>query len=95
MLNRVFQFYLDGFRSMRLGRTLWKIILLKLLVIFAVIKLLFLPNVLETHFDNDHDRAEYVLRSLTKPQVASGNEAGLSIPGNNRAAISALEVSRD
>jgi hypothetical protein len=65
MLNSVFQFYLDGFRSMRLGRTLWKIVLIKLLVMFAVIKILFFPNVLKTRFDNDHDRAEHVLNNLT------------------------------
>ncbi len=59
-------FYLEGFRNMRLGRALWKIILLKLLFIFLVLKLFFFPDVLKLHYDNDADRAEHVLRRLTQ-----------------------------
>lgn len=31
----VWQFYRDGFRSMKLGRTLWLIILIKLFILFS------------------------------------------------------------
>jgi len=41
---RVWQFYRLGFKQMRLGRTLWKIILIKLFVLFVVVKLLILPT---------------------------------------------------
>ena len=34
-LYRVFDLYYDGFRNMKLGRTLWTIILIKLFIIFA------------------------------------------------------------
>ena len=40
-LYRVYDLYADGFRSMRLGRTLWAIILIKLFIIFVVLKLFF------------------------------------------------------
>lgn len=43
---RVFRFYADGFRSMTLGKVLWTIILIKLFVIFFVLKLFFFPDVL-------------------------------------------------
>ena len=43
-LTRVFRLYYDGFRSMTLGRTLWIIILVKLFVIFVVLKIFFFPN---------------------------------------------------
>ena len=33
---RVFDLYYDGFRSMRLGKTLWAIILIKLFIMFAI-----------------------------------------------------------
>ena len=36
-LYRVYDLYADGFRSMRLGRTLWAIILIKLFIIFVVL----------------------------------------------------------
>jgi hypothetical protein len=46
---RIYDLYYDGFRSMKLGRTLWTIILIKLLVIFIVLKWLFFPNFLKQH----------------------------------------------
>ena len=51
---------------MVLGRTLWKIILLKLLIMFAVLKLFFFPNYLATNFNTEQDRAGHVLENLTR-----------------------------
>ena len=36
-LLTIWNFYLEGFRSMTLGRTLWVIILLKLFVMFFIL----------------------------------------------------------
>lgn len=59
----IFRFYIDGFRSMRLGKTLWKIILLKLLVFFVVLNLFF-PNYLKNNFETDRQRADHVLHNI-------------------------------
>ena len=48
-LYRVYDLYADGFRSMTLGRTLWAIILIKLFVIFVILKLFFFPNFIKEH----------------------------------------------
>jgi len=64
---RVFRFYIDGFRRMTLGRTLWKIILIKLIIMFGVLKLFFFHDFLGTKFSTDEQRAEYVLSELTGP----------------------------
>ena len=40
----VWQFYRDGFRSMKLGRTLWLIILIKLFVMFFILRIFFFPD---------------------------------------------------
>jgi hypothetical protein len=50
---------------MTLGKTLWKIILIKLVVMFAVLKLFFFPNYLKTNFDTDQQRADHVISHLT------------------------------
>lgn len=50
---------------MTLGKTLWKIIIIKLVIMFAVLKLFFFPNFLKTNFENDQLRADYVLKQLT------------------------------
>lgn len=62
-LLRVFQFYAEGFREMRLGKTLWLIILLKLFIMFLVLKLFFFPNFLR-QFDSDDEKEEYVSNEL-------------------------------
>ncbi len=70
MLNypiRVYRFYRDGFRRMTLGKTLWKIILIKLVVMFGILKLFFFPNYLKTNFETDQQRADHVIEKLTGP----------------------------
>ncbi len=68
IFSRIFHFYYDGFKSMTLGRTLWAIIIIKLFIMFAVLKIFFFPNFLKTNFDNDEDRSDYVIEQLTKPK---------------------------
>lgn len=63
---RIFRFYRDGFRRMTVGRTLWKIIFIKLFIMFAVLKFFFFPDFLATRFSNDAQRADYVLEQLTQ-----------------------------
>ncbi len=60
----VFRFYVDGFRNMTVGKSLWAIILLKLVIFFGVLKLFFFPNLLERDYDNDEDRAQHVRNEL-------------------------------
>lgn len=47
-LLSVWNFYLEGFRSMTLGRTLWIIILLKLFIMFFILKFSSSPTFLAT-----------------------------------------------
>jgi len=63
--RHIITFYRDGFRSMTLGRTLWKIIIIKLVVMFGVLKLFFFPDFLKTHFQDDAQRADYVISVIT------------------------------
>ncbi len=74
LLLRVYGFYADGLRRMTLGRTLWKIILVKLLIMFGVLKLFFFPDFLQSRFATDQQRADYVLGQITG-----------AVPGNSTA----------
>ncbi|MEJ2200023.1 MAG: DUF4492 domain-containing protein [Desulfuromonadaceae bacterium] len=64
MLKKIVGFYLDGFRSMVLGRTLWKIVLIKLAVLLILANFV-LPNYLEKNYSTDTQRSEHVLNNLT------------------------------
>ena len=63
--SKVYRFYLNGFKRMTLGKTLWKIIFIKLFVMFAVLKLFFFPDFLQTNFSTDQQRADHVIEQLT------------------------------
>lgn len=61
---RIVDFYIDGFRNMTIGRSLWAIIVIKLIIMFAILKLFFFPDILNTTYDNDSDRAQHVRTQL-------------------------------
>ena len=63
-LYRIYDLYIDGFRNMRLGKTLWAIILIKLFIIFVVLKIFFFPNFLKQHANGDE--AGFVATELTE-----------------------------
>ncbi|MBQ9356737.1 MAG: DUF4492 domain-containing protein [Prevotella sp.] len=64
-LSRAFHLYYDGFRSMTLGKTLWAVIIVKLVVIFVVLKIFFFPNFLGTHAEEGGE-ADYVATELNQ-----------------------------
>ena len=65
---RIYHFYLEGFREMKLGKTLWLIILVKLFILFFILKLFFFPNYLGK-FDEDSAKAEHVSDELTSRAI--------------------------
>ncbi|MDR3630459.1 MAG: DUF4492 domain-containing protein [Desulfocapsaceae bacterium] len=65
----IIQFYFDGFRAMTVGRTLWKVILIKIFILFAILKMFFFPDYLRTHFSTDQQRSEHVLEQMTGQSV--------------------------
>lgn len=65
IMASVWRFYLEGFRSMTLGRTLWLIILLKLFIMFFILRLFFFPRFLNTPAVGG-DKEDYVSRELIR-----------------------------
>jgi len=67
MLKRIFLFYYNGFRTMTWGRSLWAIILIKLFIMFVILKVFFFPDILKRDFSSDEERGDHVLEQLTNP----------------------------
>ena len=67
MLKKVYRFYYNGFRNMTWGRKLWRIILVKLFIMFAILRIFFFPDVLKRDFSTDEERSNHVLEQLTNP----------------------------
>lgn len=64
-LKRAVDLYVDGFRSMTVGRSLWILIILKVILLVFVFKLIFFPNKLQSEYSTDADRAQAVRSALT------------------------------
>lgn len=66
VIVRVFNFYYQGFRNMSyMSKKLWIIILIKLFIMFAILKLFFFPNFLKEKAGSDKSaQSEYVGEQL-------------------------------
>ena len=65
-MHRIFRFYYDGFRTMSWwGKRVWIIILIKLFIMFLILRIFFFPDFLKTNFSSDRERGDYVLEQLT------------------------------
>lgn len=62
-LYRVYDLYVDGFRNMTIGRTLWAVIIVKLIIMFLVLKLFFFPDFLKQQA-TDGDKASFVSKEM-------------------------------
>lgn len=70
-LKNIYTFYRDGFKSMTLGKTLWALVLVKLFIMFAILKVFFFPNFLNSKFEKEEDKAGYVKTELIERSAAS------------------------
>lgn len=65
-LKNIYAFYRDGFARMsRLGRMLWVIILVKVAILFLVLKVFFFQDYLDQRFDTPEQKTQYVLEALS------------------------------
>ena len=62
VLRKISMFYYDGFRSMTVGRILWAVILIKLAIMFLILKIFFFPATLRGM--DDSQKADFVSREL-------------------------------
>jgi len=59
-----FTMFRDGFKSMTLGKTLWTLVIIKLIIMFLILRPFFFPNFLNSKFDDNKDKADYVTEEL-------------------------------
>lgn len=60
-----FTLFWEGFTHMSLlGKTLWIVVIIKLMIMFGLLKPFFFPDFLNSTFQNDRDKATYVGKQL-------------------------------
>ena len=65
IFNKIVNFYLDGFREMRVGKKLWALVLIKLFIMFAILKVFFFSSK-TPDFDNSTEEASYYREQYIK-----------------------------
>lgn len=82
----VFEFYRQGFSAMRLGKTLWGVIFVKLFVIFVLLKIFVFDENLNSAFAKDTDKSDFVLRNLINPANSGINSQEIQALSHKNAA---------
>ncbi len=59
-----FTMFRDGFKSMTLGKVLWTLVIIKLIIMFLILRPFFFPNFLNAKFDTLEKKADYVNEQL-------------------------------
>lgn len=66
IIKNIAKFYIDGFKNLeKLGIRLWIVILIKLFIMFVILKIFFFQDFLDKKFDNEKDKSEYILKQIT------------------------------
>lgn len=60
-----FSLFWEGVTHMSiLGKTLWIVVIIKLMIMFGILKPFFFPDFLNSKYQNDKDKAAYVIEQL-------------------------------
>lgn len=65
-LKNIYLLYKEGFLNLKLGRTLWKIIILKLIVILIFLKFFIYDKNIKTEYKTENEKVNFVLGNLIK-----------------------------
>lgn len=67
-IYRAFDLYYDGFKHMTVGKTLWAVILIKLFIMFAILKVFFFPDFIKQNSQKG-DEADFVSTEMIKRNI--------------------------
>ena len=67
-IYRTFDLYYDGFKHMTIGKTLWVVILIKLFIMFAILKAFFFPDFIRQKAQKGKE-ADFVSTEMIKRNI--------------------------
>lgn len=65
-IRNIYYFYLNGFRNMTIGKTLWKIILIKLFIILIFLNYFIHDKSLNSEYKTYDEKVDFVYKNLTR-----------------------------
>ncbi|WP_121628668.1 DUF4492 domain-containing protein [Poseidonibacter antarcticus] len=67
-LHNIFLFYKDGFSNLVVGKVLWKLILIKLIVILVFLRFFIYDKSINSEYQTDDKKIEFILNNLIKDE---------------------------
>ena len=61
---KIFDFYKEGFKNLTLGKTLWKIIFIKLFIILIILNLFVFDVNFKSLYKDDVSKSNFVIQNL-------------------------------
>ena len=68
-ISDYFAMHIHGFKNLTWGKPLWIIVLVKLFIMFAILRIFFFPNYLNSRYETDQEKSEHVKKELTKDYI--------------------------
>lgn len=63
-ISNVYNFYVNGFKNMKIGKTLWKVIFIKVFLILIALNYFVYDKSINTEFKTEREKADYVYNNL-------------------------------
>ena len=63
---KFFNFYIDGFKNLTLGKTLWKIIIIKVFIIIALLNFYIYDKSINSEYKTTKEKINFVYKNITK-----------------------------
>lgn len=63
-ISKIYFFYIDGFRNMKVGKTLWKIIFIKLAFILLFMKYVTHDRNFKSEYITEAEKTQFVYQNL-------------------------------
>ncbi len=65
-IKNIYNFYIEGFKNMKIGKTLWKIIFIKLLLIFTLLNYIIYDKSIKSEYNSNKQKSDFVYKNLIK-----------------------------
>ncbi len=66
IISDIYKFYLDGFKNMKVGKTLWKLIFIKLVVIFIFLNYFIHDRSFKSEYKTNDAKINFVYENLIR-----------------------------
>lgn len=64
--KKILNFYLEGFKNLTLGKVLWKLIFIKLVIILIVLNFFIYDKSIKTEYKTENQKIDFVYKNITK-----------------------------